>query len=119
MKNDTFANRLKQAMKINQLKQKDLVVKTNIDKTLINKYLKGVTEAKQDNIEILAEALNVDEVWLMGYDIPLNGSTTNSNMDEVELLFSKYKHILTKEDKEYIKFIIDKRRKENTKELRK
>ena len=112
MKNDSFAHRLQQAMNLNHYKQKDLVNKTNIDKTLINKYLNGVTEAKQDNLEILAEALNVDEVWLMGYDVNVDRQESNKVLDEVELLFSKHKDLLTTEDKEYIKFIIEKRIKD-------
>ena len=39
---DTFQNRLKKAMNIRNLKQVDLVNKTGIDKTLINKYLAGI-----------------------------------------------------------------------------
>lgn len=67
---DTFQNRLQKAMSIRNMKQVELVERTGLDKTLINKYLSGVTNAKQDKLTILAEALNVNEVWLMGYDIP-------------------------------------------------
>ena len=41
----------------------------------------------------------------------------NQEFDELELLFSKHKNILTDDDKEYIKFIIEKRRKEIDKQL--
>lgn len=68
---DTFQNRLKKAMNIRNLKQVDLVNKTGIDKTLINKYLAGIMKAKQDKLTILANALNINEVWLMGYDVPM------------------------------------------------
>ncbi len=68
---DTFQNRLKKAMDLKKFKQVDLVNKTNIDKTLINKYLAGLMKAKQDKLTILADALDVNEVWLMGYDIPM------------------------------------------------
>ena len=37
--------------------------------------------------------------------------------DELEVLFDKHKDILTDDDKEYIKFIIEKRKKEIDKEL--
>lgn len=36
---ESFQNRLKKAMEIRNVKQVDLVEKTKIDKTLINKYL--------------------------------------------------------------------------------
>lgn len=69
---DTFQNRLKKAMNIRNMKQVELVERTGLDKTLINKYLSGVTNAKQDKLTILSEALNINEVWLMGYDIPMD-----------------------------------------------
>lgn len=68
---DTFKNRLQKAMDFRNMKQVELVEKTGLDKTLINKYLAGVTNAKQDKLTILSEALNINEVWLMGYDIPM------------------------------------------------
>ena len=73
---DTFQNRLKKAMEYRNIKQVDLVEKTKLDKTLINKYLSGVANAKQKKLAILAKALDVDEVWLMGYDTSLVNSTS-------------------------------------------
>ena len=67
---DTFSNRLQTALNYSNMKQVDLVEKTGLDKTLINKYLAGIMKAKQDKLTILANALDVNEVWLMGYDIP-------------------------------------------------
>lgn len=68
---DTFANRLQKAMNLKNMKQVDLVEKTNIDKSLISNYLKGKYKAKQDNLYLLAKILNVSEAWLMGYDVPM------------------------------------------------
>lgn len=69
---DTFQNRLKKAMEIRNIKQVDLVEKTKLDKTLINKYLAGVSNARQRKLTLLADALNVNEIWLMGYDVPMD-----------------------------------------------
>lgn len=68
---DTFQNRLKTAMRIRNFKQVDLVEKTKLDKSLINKYLSGVSNARQSKLTILADALDVNEVWLMGYDVSM------------------------------------------------
>lgn len=81
---DTFQNRLKKAMNLRNIKQVDLVEKTKIDKTLINKYLAGVSNAKQDKLTILAEALNVNEVWLMGYDIAMEPINIKTN-DKIKI----------------------------------
>lgn len=72
---DTFSNRLQKALSNSNMRQVDLVEKTGLDKTLINKYLAGVMKAKQDKLTILADALNVNEVWLMGYDVPMGPIT--------------------------------------------
>lgn len=69
---DTFSNRLQKALNLSNMKQVDLVERTGLDKTLINKYLAGIMKAKQDKLTILAQVLNVNEVWLMGYDIPMD-----------------------------------------------
>ena len=73
---ETFQNRLKVAMQLRNIKQVDLVEKTGLDKTLINKYLSGISNARQQKLTLLADALNVNEVWLMGYDVPIQRDLT-------------------------------------------
>ena len=75
---DTFSNRLKKALEYSNMRQVDLVEKTHLDKTLINKYLAGIMKAKQDKLTILADALNVNEIWLMGYDVPMERNFDNN-----------------------------------------
>ncbi len=69
MKKDTFASRLKIALNERHMKQIDLVNRTKLDKTLVSKYMAGSSEPKQDKLELLAAALGVNEVWLMGYNV--------------------------------------------------
>lgn len=73
---ETFQNRLKKAMDIRNIKQIELVEKTGLDKTLINKYLAGISNARQQKLTKLADALDVNEVWLMGYDVPMQRDLT-------------------------------------------
>ncbi len=80
---DTFQNRLQKAMDIRDMRQVDLVNKTGLDKTLINKYLAGLMNARQDKLTILADALNVNEVWLMGYDISIERNPINMKTDKL------------------------------------
>lgn len=98
MKAESFANRLKQAMNIANVKQIDLANRTNIDKSLINKYIKGVAEAGNDNLPLIAKALNVSEVWLMGYDVPINSEQENKNHNNISEL-DQYKILFDKDDK--------------------
>lgn len=65
---DTTANRIMEAMKTAGKRQADIVRETGIDKGALSHYLKGRYEPKQDVVYKLAEALNVSEMWLWGYD---------------------------------------------------
>lgn len=70
-KPSTFPKRLKEALSKAKMKQIELSRLTCIDKGTINNYLFGKYEPKQDKLYIIAEALDVDPVWLMGYDVPM------------------------------------------------
>lgn len=67
----TFAIRLKEIMNIKSIKAAEIVEKTGIPKSAISQYLSGKFEAKNDRIHILANFFNVDEAWLMGFDVPM------------------------------------------------
>lgn len=41
-----------------------------VSKNDISQYVRGITEPKQDKLTILGLALDVSEVWLMGYNVP-------------------------------------------------
>ena len=83
---DTFSNRLKKALEYSNMRQVDLVEKTGLDKTLINKYLAGLMKAKQDKLTILADALNVNEIWLMGYEVPMDRNLNSLNITPISEL---------------------------------
>lgn len=71
---DSFANRLNKAISLRNIKPVDLSEKTGIDKSKISSYMSGRYKAKQDGVYLLAQALNVSEVWLMGYDVPMEST---------------------------------------------
>ena len=83
LKNSTFAKRLAKAMEIRSMTQTDLHNLTKINKSSISTYLKGEYEAKQDKVDLLSRALRVSPAWLMGYDISMDGMSTN--FDETTL----------------------------------
>lgn len=69
---DTIANRIRLALDMRGMKQSELVEKTKIGKSSISTYLSGSYEPKQKNIYKIATALDVDEAWLMGFDVPMD-----------------------------------------------
>lgn len=73
MKKAEIKDRIKEAIETREIKQAELVEKTGIDKGQMSSYLSGKYKPKQRNIELIAKALSVDEAWLMGYDVPMEG----------------------------------------------
>jgi len=68
---ESFSNRLKTALTIRDITAAELAVKTGLSKAQLSQYTNGVYEAKQKALYKLAQALNVNEAWLMGYDVPM------------------------------------------------
>jgi len=81
---DTFTNRLNKAISLRNIKPIELSEKTGIDKSKISSYMSGRYKAKQDGVYLLAQALNVSEVWLMGYDVPMERQELESNVFPID-----------------------------------
>ena len=80
MKKYTTAERLRQIMSQRGLKQIDILllaepycIKYNVklNKNDLSQYVNGKVEPKQHKLSILGLALNVNEAWLMGFDVPM------------------------------------------------
>lgn len=71
-----IAERLKRALEIRDISQSELSRKTGIGKSSISTYLTGEYEPKQKNIYKMALALNVNEAWLMGAEVPMERQDT-------------------------------------------
>ena len=63
--------RIKKALSIRGMKQSELCEKTKIPKSALSEYISGAYEPKQDRLFLIAQALDVDPVWLMGFDVPM------------------------------------------------
>lgn len=68
MSKNMFCERLNHALKMRDMKPVDLAKRTGINKGAISKYLNGSCNAKVTNIKKMADALNVDDIWLLGLD---------------------------------------------------
>ncbi|CDO03136.1 bifunctional HTH-domain containing protein/aminotransferase [Oceanobacillus picturae] len=87
----TTGARLKQIMSERNLKQVDILNLAEkyfkdgvkISKTDLSQYVNGKTEPRQEKLYILAEALDVSEAWLMGYDIDRERISIDERLREV------------------------------------
>ena len=68
---ESISERIKTALELREMKQADLIKLTGINKGALSSYISGKYEPKQNNIFLMAKALNVSEAWLMGYDVPM------------------------------------------------
>ena len=92
MKSNT-SERLKQVMAERNLRQSDIVrlcepyckkYDVRIGRNDISQYVSGKVQPKQDKLTILGLALNISEVWLMGYDVsPVRDDLDTEFSDEL------------------------------------
>lgn len=113
----TISDRLKEAMKKNNMKQIDVIKKANmlkdsdgvkITKTDLSQYVNNKTSPGQKKLYILAKTLNVSEAWLLGYDVqpirPTDEERTFSRNGEI-IAAHISDDVNDKEMKEIINFI--------------
>lgn len=85
----TIAQRLREALDAAGKKQVDLVRETGLDRGSISSYLSGKYEPKQKAIYLMAQALDVSEAWLLGYDVPRHRTVEQKKNDELARLVVK------------------------------
>lgn len=64
----TTAERLRQALEMRRMKQSELAELSGVNKGAISHYAAGDYEPKNETLHKLAKVLNVNEMWLWGYD---------------------------------------------------
>lgn len=79
------SKRIAEALKIKGMKQYELCKLANVPKSSLSLYLSGAYEPKQDRVYDMAKALNVNEAWLMGYDVPMERQVKKTSPSEAEL----------------------------------
>ncbi len=88
----TVAERMKEALRIRGMKQVDLMRMTGIDRGSLSSYVSGRYEPKQKAVYKLAQALAVNEAWLLGYDVPMDRTPVQKKNDELVILINKMRN---------------------------
>lgn len=86
------SDRLKEAMAIRKVKQTELSEKTGINKPSISCYLAGKYEPKQTALYKIGKVLEVSEMWLAGYDVPMERPQAQIENDELVDLIDKLRN---------------------------
>lgn len=84
-------NRIGEALAMRGMKQVELSEYTGIKKASINGWVKNRWQPKQEAIYKIAAVLDVNEMWLAGYDVPIERKKRES---EVELISDRDRRIL-------------------------
>lgn len=69
---EEFRYRLIKAMDREGIRAADLARKTGLLESTISQYRSGYAKPKEDRLVLLANALHVNPVWLMGLDVPMD-----------------------------------------------
>lgn len=79
---ETCAKRIKEALQLRDMTQADLCRTTGIPKSAMSQYCNGGLVPRQDRTYLIANALNVSEAWLMGYNVSMERETTPVSSEE-------------------------------------
>ena len=82
-------NRIREALAIRNMKQVELCEKTGIKKSSINNWLGQRWQPKQEPIMKMAKVLDVSEMWLAGYDVPMDRPVEQKKSDELVQLITQ------------------------------
>lgn len=107
-----FAKNLKYLREMKNMSQNKLAELSHVNQATINRWEAKEMSPSIDNVNDVANVLNVTVSDLLGTDL------TNNELSEFDLLFDKHKDVLSESDKQIIKTIIEQRMKEIDKELR-
>ncbi len=83
MSENELKDRLKKALSVRNMKPIELSEKTGIPKSAISQYMSGYTKPKQDRIYLISKALNINEAWLLGFDVPMEKQNTSEPLTTI------------------------------------
>lgn len=84
-------NRLAQALAMRGMKQVELCEKTGLKPTSVNGWVKQNWQPKQTPLYLMAKALDVSEMWLAGYDVPMERPAEQKKIEMLNEIYSKLK----------------------------
>lgn len=82
----TTARRLQEALKLRNMKAVELSEKSGISKSQISCYLSGKYNPKSAALYRMGVALDVAELWLSGYDVPMERPEDQKDIDRMAKL---------------------------------
>lgn len=88
MENYERNNRIGKALELRNMKQVELAEKGGFNRGTINNWIKNKYQPKAKALAVLARILDVSELWLAGYDIPMERAPEQKKADALIELFN-------------------------------
>lgn len=82
----TPAERLNEALALKNMKPSELSEMSGVAKSSISSYLSGKYDPKQSSLYRMSKALDVNEMWLGGYDVPMERPVEQKQTDAMVTL---------------------------------
>lgn len=101
MEKTSTSERLKEIMLEKNLKQVDILKRAEpfckkygikLGRNDLSQYVSGKVEPSQKKLTVLAQALDINEVWLMGYDISDSDEIVDANWNEIMVNAKNYEN---------------------------
>lgn len=106
MKNELTAKRLRIALSNANMKPQDLSDKSGVSKASISQYVNGSHSPGNISAKKLGKVLNVEPMWLMGFDVEMKKNISSKGAEEDIKLLEKFS-LLNCRDKKVILRMID------------
>lgn len=99
------SKRITEALNLRSMKAAELSERSGISKPSISCYISGKYEPKQNALYKMGKVLDVSEMWLAGYDVPMERPRTQKDNDAMSDLIeqlhtdSDFRRLAIKESK--------------------
>lgn len=85
-------NRLSEALSLRSMRQVDLAERTGLTQSQINSWKRNRWQPKQEALYKMAKVLDVSELWLAGYDVPMERPVQQKKMDDLAEIIHKLRN---------------------------
>lgn len=89
MENYERKNRIEEALTLRGMKQIELAEKSGISRGTISNWTKNKYQPKRTPLMKMAQVLDVAELWLAGYDVPMERAPEQKQADALVELFKQ------------------------------
>lgn len=85
-------NRINEALELRNMKAVELAELTGLSQGVISSYRKQRWQPKQTALYSMAKVLDVSEMWLAGYDVPMERPLVQKEADNLAVIINKIKN---------------------------